>query len=138
MSGDFNNGSATHVTTEAGHIDYEISQATETRGVAKRTGLSVVQTQASKLSASFAASRNGAILDITRGDYDIDTFKDSASTSTSFEYADDKLQNAASINRGNQSEIDKKLVNHKIVEQKSTPHSVFTMQDISAQLRPTI
>ena len=138
MSGDFNNGSATHVTTEAGHIDYEISQATETRGVAKRTGLSVVQTQASTLSASFAASRNGEMLDIARGDYDIHTFKDSASTSTSFEYADDKLQNAVSINRMNQSEIDEKLVNHKIVDRKSTPHSVFTMQDISAQLRPTL
>jgi hypothetical protein len=138
MSGDFNNGSATHFTTEAGHIDYEVSQATETRGVAKRTGLSVVQTQASKLGASFAASRNGAMLDIASGDYDIYTFKDSASTSTSFEYADDKLQSAASINRVNQSEIYGKLVNQKIVAQKSTPHSVFTIQDISAQLRPTL
>jgi hypothetical protein len=68
MSGDFNNGSAVHFATEAGHIDYEVSQHTETRGAAKRTGLSVVQTQTSKLGASFAASRNGAILDIASGD----------------------------------------------------------------------
>jgi hypothetical protein len=137
MSGDFSNGSATHVTTEAGHIDYEVSQTTKTQGFAKRTGLSVVQTQTSDLDASVAASRNGAMLDIASGNYDIDTFKDSASTSTSFEYADDKLQSAARLNRVNQSEIDESLVNHKIVDQKSTPHSTFTMQDISAQLRPT-
>jgi hypothetical protein len=138
MSGDFNNGSAAHFTTEAGHIDYEVSQHTETRGGAKRTGLSVVQTQASKLGASFAVSRNGATLDIASGDFDIYTFKDSASTSTSFEYADDKLKNAAIMNLVNQSESYEKLVNHKIVEQKSTPHNIFTMRDISAQLRPTL
>jgi hypothetical protein len=138
MSGDFNNGSAAHFTTEAGHIDYEVSQHTETRGVAKRTGFTVVQTQASKLGASFAASRNGAMLDIASGDYDINTLKDSASTSTSFEYADDKLENAAIMNLVNQSESYEKLVNHKIVEQKSTPHNIFTMRDISAQLRPTL
>jgi len=78
------------------------------------------------------------MLDIASGNYDIDTFKDSASASTSFEYADNKLQNAATLNRVNQSEIDESLVNHKIVEQKRTPHSTFTMQDISAQLRPTL
>jgi len=138
MSGDWNNGSAGHITTEGGHIDYQASQQTGTRGVAKRTGLSVVQTQAATLGASFAKSRDGSPLDIVKGNYDIHSFNDSASTSTSFEYADDKLKSATVINLVNQSEIYEKLVNHNMVEQKSTPHSIFTMQDISTQLRPTL
>jgi hypothetical protein len=138
MSGDFDNGSAAHFTTEAGHIDYQASQHTEIRGVAKSTGLSVVQTQAAALGASFAKARDGSMLDIKKGNYAIYSFKDSASTSTSFEYADGKLKNAAITNRANQSESYQKLVDHKIVEQKSTPHNIFTMQDISAKLRPTL
>jgi hypothetical protein len=136
MSGDWDNGSVGQNTTEGGHIDYQVSQHTGTRGVAKKTGLSVVQTQAATLGASFAKSRDGSPLNIEKGNYDIYSFKDSASTSVSFEYADDKLKNASIMNLVSQLEIYEKLVNHKMVEQTSTPNNVFTMQDISAKLRP--
>jgi hypothetical protein len=138
MSGEFDNSAGAHFATEAGQIDYQVSQHTETSGVAKSTGLSVVQTQAATLVASFEHTRDGSMLDTRNGNYNLYFINDSASTITSFAYADDKLQNAATTNLVNQSERYEKLVNHKVVEQTSTPHNVFTMQDISAQLRPTL
>jgi hypothetical protein len=137
MSGGFQNGSAAHWTTEAGHIDYQVSQHTQTSGVAKSSGLSVVQTQAATLVASFVRSRDGAMLDTEKGNYDLYRINDSTSTTTSFAYADSKLQSASIINQVNQSEQYEKFVNHKVVEQTSTPRNTLTMQDISALLRPT-
>jgi hypothetical protein len=75
-------------------------------------------------------------LNIEKGNYDIYSFKDSASTSVSFAYADDNLKNATIMNLVSQLKIYEKLVNHEMVEQTSTPNNVFTMQDISAKLRP--
>jgi hypothetical protein len=138
MSGTSDNGSAAQPTTEAGQIDYKVSQHTETRGVAKSSGLSVAQTQAATLVASFEQSRDGSMLDTTNGNYDLYRINDSTSTTTSFDYADAKLQSAAINNQVNQSERHEKLVNHKVVEQTTTPHNISTVQDISAQLRPTL
>ena len=137
MSGTSDNGSAAHWITEAGHIDYQVSQSTEVSGVAKSTGLSVTQTQTAALVASFERTRAGEMLDTTRnGNYDLYRINDSTSTTTSFAYADSKLQSASSVSLVNQSEVYEKLVNHKVVEQTSTPHNTFTIQDISALLQP--
>jgi hypothetical protein len=138
MNGTSDNGSAVQPTTEAGKIDYQVSQHTEISGAAKSTGLSVAQTQAATLVASFEQSRAGAMLDTTNGNYDLYRINDSTSATTSFSYADSKLQSASIVNLVNQSEVFEKLVNHKVVEQTSTPHNTLTMRDISALLRPTV
>jgi hypothetical protein len=107
-----------------------------TRSSAKSTGLSVAQTQSATLVASIEQSRAGAVLDTTNGNYDLYRINDSTSTTTSFAYADSKLQSAAIVNQVNQSEVYQKLVDHKVVEQTTTPCNKFTIQDISALLRP--
>jgi hypothetical protein len=136
MSGTSFNGSAAEPTTETGQIAYQVSQQTAISGSAKSTGLSVAQTQSATLVASIEQSRAGAVLDTTNGNYDLYRINDSTSTTTSFAYADSKLQSAAIVNQVNQSEVYQKLVDHKVVEQTTTPRNTFTIQDISALLRP--
>ena len=138
MSGEFDNGSAAHWTTEAGKIDYQVSQHTTTSGLAKSSGLSVAQTRAATLVASYEQSRDGTMLDTTKGNYDEYRIDDSSSTTTSLAYADSKLQSASIINQVNQLEVYQRFVNHKVVEQTSTPHDTLTLQDISAQLQPAL
>lgn len=98
--------------------------------------MSVAQTQSATLVASIEKSRAGAVLDATNGNYDLYRINDSTSTTTSFAYADSKLQSAAIVNQVNQSEVYQKLVDHKVVEQTTTPRNTSTIQDISALLRP--
>jgi hypothetical protein len=136
MSGTSNDGSATQPTTEAGQIDYQVSQQTTISGVNESSGLSVAQTQAATLVASYEQSRDGAILDTASGNYDLYRINDSTSTTTSFVYANEKLQSASIVNQANQSEVYEKLVNHKVVAQTTTPDNTFTIQDISALLQP--
>ncbi|MDB6063353.1 MAG: hypothetical protein JWM78_3456 [Verrucomicrobiaceae bacterium] len=135
MRGDFYNGSPTHVITEAGHIDYQISQHTKTNGEFKSRDLSVAQTQSAKLIASFAKSRSGAMLDPKAGNYDIYRINDENTATTAFEYSNGELKNAFVKTLTNQSEHYEKLLNHKIVEQKETPYKNFTVRDITEILR---
>jgi len=137
MSGDFDNGSATKPITESGHIDYQVAQDTKIKGVAKSTGLSVLQTQTAKLVASYAKSRGDLQFGIASGNYDIYRIKDETSTTTAFSYADDKLKSAFVINLVNQSLHYEKLVDHKVVKETDTPHNTSDVQDISAQLKPS-
>jgi len=136
MSGASDNGSATQPTTEAGKINYRASQQTTISGVNKSSGLSVAQTQTATLVASYEQSRDGEILDTSSGNYDLYRIDDSTSTTTSFAYANDKLQSASIVNQVNQSQVYEELVNHKVVAQTTTPHNTFTIQDISALLQP--
>jgi hypothetical protein len=136
MSGTADNGSATQPATEAGQLDYRVSQQTTIGGVNKSSGLSVAQTQAATLVASYVQSRDGAILDTSSGNYDLYRINDSTSSTTSFAYANDKLQSASIVNQVNQSELYEKLVDHKVVAQTTTPQNTFTIQDISALLQP--
>ncbi len=72
MSGTSENGSAAHWISEAGQVDHQASQSTDISGVAKSTGLSVAQTQAATLVASFERTRAGEMLDTPRnGNYDV-------------------------------------------------------------------
>ena len=130
MSGTSFNGSAAEPTTETGRIDYQVSQQTEISGIAKGTGLSVAQTQSATLVASVEQSSDGALLDTTKGNYDIYRINDSTSTTTAFAYADAKLKSASVVTQVDQSEVYQKLVGHKVVEQTSTPLNTETMQDI--------
>jgi hypothetical protein len=137
MSGTSENGSAYQPTTEAGQIDYQVSQQTTISGVDKSSGLSVAQTQAATLVASYEQSRDGAILDTSSGNYDLYRINDGTSTTTAFAYADEKLQSASIVNQVNQLEVYEKLVNHQVVAQTTTPHKPFTIQDISALFQPS-
>jgi hypothetical protein len=76
------------------------------------------------------------MLDTKHGNYDLYLINDSTSTTTSFDYADSQLHSASIVSHVNQSEVHEKFVNHKVVEKTSTPRSTFTVQDISALLRP--
>ena len=134
MSGDFSNGPPQGYITEAGHLDYQLSQSTETRGTDKTTGLSVAQTQTASLDSLIKKSRGG-MLDTDTGNYDIYRINDHSSTTTSFEYADDKLKNASITKLVTESQKYQKLVDHKIVAETDTPHSSYTVEDISEKLR---
>jgi hypothetical protein len=139
MSGGSDNSSGTQPATEAGQIAYQVSQNTQIQGVDKSSGLSVVQTQAAKLVASYAQSSDGAILDTEHGNYDLYRINDSSSTITSIDYADSKLKSADIIKQASQSESHEKFVKGKLVEQTtSPPHDTFTMQDISRLLQPKL
>jgi hypothetical protein len=135
MSGDFDNSATYGFVTEAGHLDYQVAQDTQTRGTDKSTGLSVAQTQSAILESVFTKSRSG-VLDTEQGNYDIYRINDNTSTTTSFAYANDKLKNATVVTLLNQSEKYEKLVNHKTVAQKDTPYSKQTTEDISTKLQP--
>jgi hypothetical protein len=135
MSGDFDNSAAYGFVTEAGHLDYQVAQNTQTRGTDKNSGLSLIQTQTATLESVFTKSRSG-VLDTETGNYDIYRINDNTSTTTSFEYANDKLKNASVVTLLNQSEQYEKLINHKAVARKETPYSKLTTEDISAKLQP--
>ncbi len=126
MSGDFNNAAA----KESGHIDYQVSQSTQSRGVDKGR-LSVAQTQTATLSSQYAKNRDGA--DPAKGDYDIYRVNDSTSTTTAFEYARDKLTAASITTAATQLDEYEKLVGHKVVDKKDTPANRSTVRDISAE-----
>jgi predicted acetyltransferase len=126
MSVDFNNAMA----KESGHIDYQVSQSTQSQGSSK-AALAVVQTQGATLTASYAKNREGA--EPTKGSYDIFRVNDSSSTITSFEYAKDKLKTASITSVANQLDQYEKLVHDKVVERKDTPANRSTVRDISAE-----
>jgi len=126
MSGDFRND----VAKESGHIDYQVSQSTQLRGV-NQDSLSVVQTQTASLSAEYAKYRDGVSL--AKGDYDIYRINDSKSTTTAFEYADNKLKSAFITTIVKQMDEYEKLIGFKVVQKKDTPTNHSTVQDISAQ-----
>jgi hypothetical protein len=135
MSGASNNGAATQPTTEAGQLDYQASQQTTIGGSNKIGALSVAQTQSASLVATYEQSPDGSMLDTSSGSYDLYRIDDSTSITTSFAYADEKLQSASILAQVNQSKVYEKLVNHKVVAQTSTPHNTFTSRDITALLR---
>ena len=138
MSGAFNNGSPSRGTTEAGQLDYSVSQNTATRGFSKNLGLTVVQTRAATLAATYDTSPKGELLDTSGGNYDIHTINDSSSTTAAFSYADNLVKSADITTLVNQSMLYEKLVNHEVVEKTNTPYNLSTTQDISAQLRPPV
>ena len=126
MSGDFHNA----VAKESGHIDYQVSQSTQSQGVDKGR-LSVAQTQTASLSSQYAKNRDGA--DPAKGDYDIYRVNDSTSTTTAFEYARNKLKSASITSVVSQLDQYEKLVGYKVVDKKDTPTNRSTVRDISAE-----
>ena len=128
MSGDFRND----IAKESGHIDYQVSQSTQVQGMHKES-LSVVQAQTASLSSEYAKYRDAASL--AKGDYEIHRVNDSTSTTTTFEYAKNKLKAAFITNSVNQLDEYEKLVGFRVMQKKETPTSRSTQQDISARWR---
>lgn len=128
MSGDFHHG-----TTEAGHLDYQVSQDSILVGTDKLQGLSLTQTQTARLKSVFQTSRNGAMLDIKSGNYDSTSINDETTSTTIFAYAELKLKSATVTLVANQLEQWKRLVNHKTVDERNTPGNKISVQDISAR-----
>jgi len=131
MSGDFHNGLA----KESGHIDYKVSQSTQSQGVDKGR-LSVAQTQTASLSSQYAKNRDGA--DPAKGDYDVYRVNDSRSTTTAFEYARNRLKTASITSVVSQLDEYEKLVGDKVVEKKDTPTNRSAVRDISAEWPATM
>lgn len=126
MSGDFHNAAA----HESGHIDYQVSQSTQSRGVDKGR-LSVAQTQTATLSSRYAKNRDAA--NPAKGDYDVYRVNDSTSTTTAFEYARNRLKAASITTVVSQLEQYEKLVGDKVVDKKDAPTNRSTVRDISAE-----
>jgi hypothetical protein len=128
MSGDFRNDAA----RESGHIAYRVSQSTQSTGVNKDS-LSVVQTQTASLDAQYAKYRDGESL--AKGDYDLYRVNDSTSTTTAFEYADNKLKSAFITTVVKQLDEYERLVGFRVVQKQDTPTNRSATQDISAKWR---
>jgi hypothetical protein len=130
ISGDFAKES------EAGHMEYRAAQSTKVVGEGKWNGLSVSQTQTTRLKSNFLRSPDGGPLDVGTGNYESISIDDETSSITSFSYAKDELQSATVKSLVNQMEYLKKFVNFKMVEERDSPLKQADEQDISALLVP--
>jgi hypothetical protein len=136
MSGDFDNGSASKSVTEAGHMRYEATQTTDVKGVAKDSGLAIVQAQTAALHATQERSRGGLKLNKEGGNYDVFRLEDKTSTTTAFEYDDFELKSASAEENSSRLDQYEKWVNHELVEQRSTPYSTRVLRDLVEELLP--
>lgn len=134
MSGEFDNGLQDLRATEAGKLDYQVSQRTRTQGVAKSSGVAVEQTQRAILDTTLDRGREGRALNKESGNYDRFSIRDESVSTTSFEYADFHLKSASIASRLDQTEKYEKLVDHKVVDSRVTPRSLFNVEDISGRL----
>jgi hypothetical protein len=136
MSGDFDNGSPSRAVTEAGNLRYEVAQKTQIKGVAKESGLSLVQTQTETLRATQERSpREGVALNKESGTYDVFHILDKHSTTTAFEYDDFALLSASAEENTSRLDRYEKWVDNELVERRSTPYGARVLRDLMEELR---
>ncbi|WP_417067576.1 hypothetical protein [Niveibacterium terrae] len=130
LSGDFAKES------EAGHMEYRAAQSTKVVGEGKWNGLSVSQTQTTRLKSNFLQGPDGGPLNVGTGNYESISIDDETSSITSFAYTKDELQSAKVSSLVSQMESLKKFVNFKVVEERDSPLKQADEKDISALLVP--
>lgn len=128
MRGEFANGLLGPYTTRAGSLDYQSSQHTET--VSRNGSSQITQTVSSQLLAKFIQSRNGAMLDVDTGNYDIYTIRDTNTAVTTLTQQDDAVKAATTTQLIDQLEQYRKLVDHHVVQSRDTPRHTVSSRNL--------
>lgn len=120
LGNEFHNGGQGPYTTAAGNMDFRMSQATS---VSKRGGpgaASIEQIQSEELNSDYKQSRNGAMLDVSQGNYDSFHVEDESLKTTLIEAANNVVVSANESEVKNRFMRWQKLENHSVTDTADT------------------
>ncbi|MFT3813589.1 MAG: hypothetical protein QM740_09445 [Acidovorax sp.] len=121
FSNDFKKFNQAGQVTEAGHVDYQISQHTTCKTAPDKGDASITQKQNESLKGHYLKALYGGELKPDEGNYEKFVFNDSTSTTTQIEARNGQLVSALQTVEKSRSMLYERLEKHRVVERRETP-----------------
>jgi hypothetical protein len=121
FSNDFKKLNQAGQVTEAGHVDYQISQHTTYKTAPDKGDATITQKQNESLKGHYLKALYGAELKPDEGNYEKFVFNDSTSATTQIEARNGQLISALQTVEKNRSMLYERLERHRVVDSWSKP-----------------